>query len=190
MKRDMSFTSQILLEMKSNEFWTSPWQQLRLINHYSAQIFMRPDFTNPGLNLHLTRQAEFDNRRSLVWIRRENYSVPSVSSLPWAPVFCPDSLCSWFAAPAWRDSPAEPRTRRGKDEEGKISFRKRSAVIYLSSPAQRQKKIQRIKRKHYSGKQQPPLHHRTLKRIFQTLDAFPPKLPREEKNTPNFPLKK
>lgn len=155
MKRDMSFTSQILLEMKSNEFWTSPWQQLRLINHYPAQIFMRPDFMNPRLNLHLTRQAEFDNRRSFVWIWCDNYSVPSASSLRWAPVFCPGSFCSWFAAPAWRDSPAEPRTRRGKDEEEKISFRKRSAVIYLSSPAQRQKKYKGAKENIILGNNSP-----------------------------------
>lgn len=134
MKRDMSFTSQILLEMKSNEFWTSPWQQLRLINHCSAQIFMHPDFMNPRLNLHLTRQTEFDNRRSLVWIWCDNYSVPSVPSLRWAPVFCPGSFCSWLAAPAWCDSPAEPPTRRGKDEEEKISFKTLSCHLpFISS---------------------------------------------------------
>lgn len=176
MKRDMSFTSQILLEMKSNEFWTSPWQQLRLINHNSAQMFMRPDFMNPRLNLHLTRQAEFDNRRSLVWIWCDNYSVPSVSSPRRAPVFCPGSFCSWFGAPAWRDSPVEPRTRRGEDEEEKISFRKRSAVIYLSSPAQTEK-IQRSKRKHYSGKQQPPFHH------SQPLMHFHQNYPGKKKHT-------
>lgn len=184
MKRDMSFTSQILLEIKSNEFWTSPWQQLRLINHYSEHISMHPDFMNPRLNLQLTRQTEFDNRRSLVWIWCDNYSVPSVPSLRWAPAFCPGSFCSWFAAPAWRDSPAEPRTRRGKDEEEKISFRKRSAVIYLSSPAQRQEQ-----KKTLFWETTAPFPPSDLKRIFQTLDAFPPKLPRKEKNGPKFHLK-
>lgn len=128
MKRDMSFTSQILLEMKSNEFWTSPWQQLWLINHYSARIYMHPDFMNPRLNLHFT---EFSNRRSLVWILCDDTSTSPPSPPCDGRSFCPGSFCSWFAAPDWRDSPAEPWTRRGEDEEEKITLRKLSSKFHL-----------------------------------------------------------
>lgn len=175
MKRDTSFTSQILLEMKSNDFWTSPWQQLRLIYHYSAHIYMHPNFMNPRLNLHFTCQTEFNGRGSLVWIvvwrlLRPPRLLPVMGS-----PLCPGSFCSRFTSPAWHVSPAEPFTReRARTRKRKSHLERGSAVIHLSTPAQ----IQTKKKKHYSGTQQPLFHHRNfynLPRIFQTLDAFPPK---------------
>lgn len=144
MKRDMSFTSQILLEMKSNEFWTSPWQQLRLIYHYSAHIYMHPNFMNPRLNLHFTCQAEFNGRGSLVWIVVwRSLRPPRLLPVMGSPL-CPGSFCSRFTSPAWHVSPAEPFTRQSKDEEKKISFRKgicRHPPFSSSSDTEKKKSI-------------------------------------------------
>lgn len=189
MKRDMSFTSQILLEMKSNELWTSPWQQLRLINPYPAQIFMRPDFMNPRLNLHSTRQAEFDNRRSLVWIWCDNYSVPSVSSLRWAPVFCPGS--SVHGPRLLPD--AIPLRSRGRD--GAKTRRRKShlEIDQLSSTFHLQlrdrKKYKGAKENIILGHNSPLFTIGPWRGFSKPLTCFHQKLFREEKNTPKFPLK-
>lgn len=156
--------------MKSNEFWTSPWQQLRLINHYSVQIYMHPDFMNPRINLHTVILV----RRSLTtgegicltfvcWLFRPPCLLSVMGS-----ALCPGSFWPRLAAPAWHGPPAEPCTRWG---QGKERTRKRESHLericcqlpfIFSSDTE---KIQRTK----------------TARIFQTPDTSPPKLPKLER---------
>lgn len=167
MKRDTSFTSQILLEMKSNDFWTSPWQQLRLINHYSASRFHES---------HI-KFTFYSNRQSLttegalfefcVTILPPLHPHPHVSTLWWALFLSRlflfmvrGSWLTWFPCGAHERDRARTRKRKSHLESCHLNF------ISSSDP----EKIQRTKTKQnkYSGKQ-PLFHRRNLPRIFRKL---------------------
>lgn len=147
-KGDMSFTSQIQLEMKSNGFWMSTWQQLRLINYYSVQICMNARFHECSLTTGEGICLNF-----VCWLSRPPRFLPLMGS-----ALCPGPYWPRLAAPAWHGPPAEPCTRQGKDKEKRISFRKDllSTTFHLHF--------------RYRKKYQGPKRH-----CFQTLDVFPPK---------------
>lgn len=119
-KRDMSFTSQIQLEMKSNEFWTSPWQQLRLINH-SLRKFTRVQFSwIPDSDYMLIVRRSFTTKKWIwlhfvCWLFQASCLLSamgsSLSGHSWS--LLPDTV-----------PPAEPCRKWGKDKDKKISYRK------------------------------------------------------------------
>lgn len=167
-KRDMSFTSRIQLEMKSNEFWTSPWQQLRLINHYSEQIHMH--FMNPRLNLHVPHQTEFPNRRrDLFEFCLLIIPSPPVSSVWWAQLFV--QVLSGHGWPLLADTVSlRSHARDGAKTRKRESHIERICCqLPLISSSDAEKEIQRTK----------------TARIFQTLDLFLSKLLREDKLAPS-----
>lgn len=124
---------------------------------------------NPRLNLHDNRQTWFNNRRRNLF-KFCQVIIPS-SLTPLCDGLGP--FWPWLVAPVWHGAPAEPCTRRGKDKGRRISYLLGSAVNYLPSPAQIQKKI-RIQKG----------------RIFYITDV--PKLPKEVKlaNNPKITWKK